>query len=464
MMLERDAITRAAEILERDDFYRDGHRKIFDAILALYFAQQPVDLITTCAELRNRGDYEESGGAAYLTAMIEACPSAANITTYASEVRKQSYDRQRVIALQNGLQQARNCVGPAEAAKQVLKNLQHIEEQAARAQALRYSTDLDLDDLLGRIEWLWPGWVPRGMVTTIVARQEAGKSNFALDLCGRLLTCGAWPDGTPTSVDPGETRLLWIDTELALAGFRDRVVDWGLPRGRFILPSDPLHVLQFDNPTDWAWIEGSVAKFRPPLVVIDALSGGHRGEEKDNDSMKVILQRLSQLAQAHKIAVVAIHHLRKSGPGENDWPITIDQVRGASAITQFSRSIIGLGIPDKTQPELRRIDVIKSNFAKKPEPLGYQITDHGLAWGAAPEAPRPQKAIEAARAFLLEELKSGPRPSQEVFKEAEESGLCSRRTLENAISSLKLRSYKERGDNGRWFLDLPNRPAPESEE
>jgi replicative DNA helicase len=98
MMLERDAIARGVELLTEEDFYRDGHRKIFRAITTLFDKGEPVDLITVVEELRRKGNLEEASGAAYLTALIEACPSAANIDSYAKIVSEKSIQRQLLTA------------------------------------------------------------------------------------------------------------------------------------------------------------------------------------------------------------------------------------------------------------------------------------------------------------------------------------------------------------------------------
>ena len=94
MMMERDAIARAVETLQAEDFYRELHNKIFKAILTLFDRGEPVDMITTVEELRRRGQLEEVGGAAYLEALIYSCPSAANVESYAKAVAEKSILRQ----------------------------------------------------------------------------------------------------------------------------------------------------------------------------------------------------------------------------------------------------------------------------------------------------------------------------------------------------------------------------------
>ena len=47
------------------------------------------------------------------------------------------------------------------------------------------------------VSWLWPGWIPRGMITLLCAAPGAGKSYLALDLARRLIAGLPWPDGAP---------------------------------------------------------------------------------------------------------------------------------------------------------------------------------------------------------------------------------------------------------------------------
>jgi replicative DNA helicase len=98
MMMERDAIARAVETLTADDFYRELHKKIWNVIITLFDKGEPVDLITVVEDLRRRGQLEEVGGAAYLTALIEACPSAANVEAYGRAVAEKSVMRQLLKA------------------------------------------------------------------------------------------------------------------------------------------------------------------------------------------------------------------------------------------------------------------------------------------------------------------------------------------------------------------------------
>ncbi len=98
MLIQRDAIARAVEMLVAEDFYREPHRKIFRAIVTLFDKGEPVDLITSTEELRRRGQLEECGGVAYLEALIINCPSAENVESYAKVVGEKSLLRQLLTA------------------------------------------------------------------------------------------------------------------------------------------------------------------------------------------------------------------------------------------------------------------------------------------------------------------------------------------------------------------------------
>lgn len=90
MIMERDAIARAVELLTAEDFYRELHRKIYAAVLSLFDKGEPVDYVTVSEELRRRTQLEEIGGAEYLSQLIYQCPSAANVEAYAKAVYEKS--------------------------------------------------------------------------------------------------------------------------------------------------------------------------------------------------------------------------------------------------------------------------------------------------------------------------------------------------------------------------------------
>jgi replicative DNA helicase len=82
MLLDKEAIATAAEILVAEDFYRDAHRIIFDALISLFNKGEPADLITVTEALRQRNALEDVGGASYISTLANTVPTSANCEYY----------------------------------------------------------------------------------------------------------------------------------------------------------------------------------------------------------------------------------------------------------------------------------------------------------------------------------------------------------------------------------------------
>lgn len=96
MMLDKEAIAKASEILTSEDFYREAHRVIFNAMLELYNKNEAVDMVTITDILRRDNKLEDIGGIAYITALANVVPTAANVKYHADIVAEKSVLRQLV--------------------------------------------------------------------------------------------------------------------------------------------------------------------------------------------------------------------------------------------------------------------------------------------------------------------------------------------------------------------------------
>ncbi|MBM4278639.1 MAG: replicative DNA helicase [Deltaproteobacteria bacterium] len=96
ILIENEAINKVMEILTPDDFYRDGHRKIYAALIDLSERDEPADLITMTNELRKKDQLDAIGGASYLASLIDSVPTAANIEYYARIVREKAVLRKLI--------------------------------------------------------------------------------------------------------------------------------------------------------------------------------------------------------------------------------------------------------------------------------------------------------------------------------------------------------------------------------
>ena len=79
-------------------FYREGHRRLFRAMLALTERRVVIDHITLRDELLRRGELEPAGGLEYLAELVDAVPTAANLEFHAKIVRDKAILRRLIEA------------------------------------------------------------------------------------------------------------------------------------------------------------------------------------------------------------------------------------------------------------------------------------------------------------------------------------------------------------------------------
>lgn len=88
MLISRDAISEAQEIVRAEDFYREANGRIFAAILDLYVHGEPADPITVAEALKKKGVLEEVGGKPYIHTLVSGVPTAANAKYYAEIIER----------------------------------------------------------------------------------------------------------------------------------------------------------------------------------------------------------------------------------------------------------------------------------------------------------------------------------------------------------------------------------------
>src|SRR5215470_14931904 len=98
IIIDPEAVVQVADFLRPDDFYRDAHRAIYQAVLDLYSDRGPADLITLCDELQRRGRLDEIGGQGYIAALVSAVPTSANVEYYARIVERAAIMRRLIHA------------------------------------------------------------------------------------------------------------------------------------------------------------------------------------------------------------------------------------------------------------------------------------------------------------------------------------------------------------------------------
>lgn len=312
------------------------------------------------------------------------------------------------------------------------------------------TTLADLANVLPKTNWLWEGWLPCGYLTLLVGATGVGKSWLTLRLAQSVLTGQSWPDN---SLAGPKNCVVWADTEASQALLLERAQRWQLPIENILLPTtgdDPLSDIRLDDDVGWEELVRLIDTYRPALVVVDSLSGAYKGDENSSD-MRNLLHDLAMLARNYNIAVLATHHLRKANPMEALDEITLDRIRGSSAIPQFARLVMALDRPDAVyEPDRVRLKVIKSNLARFPKELGFEITGSGLHFGDAPAAPVIRTQGERATQLILDLLAEGPMPSTAIYNEAKAKGI-SKNTLRRAKDTLPVEAVRQ-GSGWCWQL------------
>lgn len=151
-LLDRDAIARVAALIRPEDFYRDAHRRIYEAITDLFERGEPVDLVIVTDRLRDKGQLDDVGGASYVTSLLDSVPTAANVEYYARIVLEKSCLRQEISAHASAEHRLRTGENPERVASDVRAALEKIATRRARGNRISAAVgDVDLASLLSRI-------------------------------------------------------------------------------------------------------------------------------------------------------------------------------------------------------------------------------------------------------------------------------------------------------------------------
>ncbi|MGK2961295.1 MAG: replicative DNA helicase [Gemmatimonadaceae bacterium] len=102
MLMDGDAALRAVEYVDDTMFYREGNRRIFRAMLSLQERGDVIDPLTLSEELSRTGELQASGGKDYITFLVDAVPTSANVEYHAKIVREKAL-RRRLIEVSTAI-------------------------------------------------------------------------------------------------------------------------------------------------------------------------------------------------------------------------------------------------------------------------------------------------------------------------------------------------------------------------
>jgi len=96
--LIKKTITKIADIINPDDFYKDIHGMIYESMADLYQNREPIDVVSLSNNLNEKGKLETIGGRSYLASLANMVPSSSHIFSYANIVQKKATLRRLLAA------------------------------------------------------------------------------------------------------------------------------------------------------------------------------------------------------------------------------------------------------------------------------------------------------------------------------------------------------------------------------
>ena len=90
ILMDKEGITKIADIITADDFYKEAHRLIFLSVLDLYERREPIDALSLTNRLEEKGQIAAVGGRSYLIGLANSVPTASNIAHYANIIQKKA--------------------------------------------------------------------------------------------------------------------------------------------------------------------------------------------------------------------------------------------------------------------------------------------------------------------------------------------------------------------------------------
>ncbi|MFI0900598.1 replicative DNA helicase [Streptomyces sp. NPDC020983] len=394
MMSARYVIPDVIEVLrDETDFLREPHQVIYQSILDLYGAGQPVDPITVTDHLRERGELGRIGGPVYLSVCVQAVPVPASAGHYATIVRGTA-DLRRVLDATGRIEQIAYS-GKADAAA-IIDDAQGVLAAIISHGGTHTDTHVSADDeeYLDRLEHfqrdgksigvptgfidldaLTGGLLP-GQVVIVAARPAMGKSTFALDI---LRSC-AIQHGLPAvlfslemSRDEIKNRLYSAQARIPLHHLRQQggMTDDDWARFAKTMPrvSDaPLHIDTDPNKTV-ARIQARCRALQQTtglrLVVIDYLqlmtSGTTRRDGNRQQEVSDMTRALKVLAMELGVPVVVLSQLNRGPEQRADKKPVMSDLRESGAIEQDADIVILLhreDAYDKESPRAGEADLI----------------------------------------------------------------------------------------------------------
>lgn len=376
ILISKDAIIKIADIVKPDDFYKDHHAVIFDAILDLYEKKEPLDLLNLGNKLEEKGKLEEIGGRAYLTSLVNVVPSASHVVSYAKIVTKKATLRRLIDAATDvvglGFNEEEDIEKTLDNAEQKLFSVsqKHLRQSFVPLRDILTETFERIDELHGekgklrgiptgysKLDNLLAGF-QRSDLVILAARPSMGKTALALDFIRHIGVHNKIPIGIfslEMSKEQLCDRLLCAEAGVDLWKMRtgrlaERPEDNDFERighAMGMLAESPIYIDDSANATvmeirtkarrlqsehglgmvivDYLQLmEGSTARYSENRVQeIAEISRSLKGLARELNIPVLALSQLSRMVESRKPAIPKLSDLRESGALEQDADVVM---------------------------------------------------------------------------------------------------------------------------------------------
>jgi replicative DNA helicase len=378
MLLEREAISKVIEVLDEEAFHADYHKKIYQAVMAMFERSEPVDTITLAEELRRRGHLELIGGEPYLAELSMNVTSGANVEYHARIVLEKSLLRSLISASSNI---ANRAYSPTEDAFDLLDESEQAiftisEKRLKRSFISMHSAVHDtlemLESIHGKhggvngvptgfrdVDTLTGGWQNSDLII-VAGRPSSGKTSFALSLARNAALHAEKPTGVgifslEMSTNQLVMRLLCAEGKVDAHAVRTGRLpedEWkrlSLSAGRltnaqiYIDDTASLGILELRAKARRLKVERNIG-----LIVVDYLQlmQGPKAAENREKEISAISRSLKALAKELNIPVIALSQLSRAVESRTDKRPILSDLRESGAIEQDAYVVIFVHRPE----------------------------------------------------------------------------------------------------------------------
>jgi replicative DNA helicase len=369
VLLDSEVLDRLEGLLSADAFYKEAHRKIWEAMVALRARHDPVDLVTLSEELRQGGELENVGGLSYLVGLSEHTPTAAYADYYGRIVAEKWILRKLIAAAGEAMRMAYDEEGSLEeildkAGRKVLE----VSTQGARSD-FRSMKEL-VHETFERIQLLYEnkgqvdgvrtgfreldsmiGGLTNGSLNIIAARPSMGKTSFALTIAQNVALRG---EGAGVAIFSLEmpavqlvTRMLCSEARIDMNRLRQgQLTDRDFSRLVDVAGRISEAAILIDDTSDLTLMELRArarrlhAQHKLSLIVIDYLQlmsgpgGGKNGGENRQQEIAQISRGLKGLARELNVPVIALSQLSRAVESRPNKRPMLSDLRESGSIEQ----------------------------------------------------------------------------------------------------------------------------------